>query len=368
MRKAIVLLMIMAIAGSAVAQELGPTRELPIKGSRSITYVPPAQAKQGGDNINDAVVIPGIPYSNSGTTIGYLDDYDVACTAESTSPDVVYSFTPAADIDITVDLCGSSYDTKTFVFDGLGNVVACDDDYYGSGGACGDWVSLIQRASLLAGTTYYIAIDGWGGDAGAYELAITEFVVPVPCEVTCDPDAVDEGEPRLLDGYVDLYNGGCNTDPVTAPFMDIDWTNDTDGVPPYDGSAFMCGKSGWFTAADGITATRDTDWFRVYALETGTMEMTVEAEWPTSIYKLAPLDCPTVAVELSATTDCTGASLSFPVTEGEEIWLWVGPSDFNPPPGVLNRNYIYSMTITNNMFGVVPVEETTFGSVKALYR
>ena len=124
-----------------------------------------------------------------------------------------------------------------------------------------------------------------------------------------------------------------------------------------------------FTAADGITASRDTDWFRVYALETGTMEMYVEAQWPTSIFKLAPLDCPTVAVELSATTNCeTGATLSFPVTAGEEIWLWVGPSDFNPPPGVLNRNYFYSMTVTNNMFGVVPVEESSLGAVKAMYR
>ena len=98
------------------------------------------------------------------------------------------------------------------------------------------------------------------------------------------------------------------------------------------------------------------------------MEFTVQAEWPTSIYKLAPLDCPTVVVELSATTDCTGASLAFPVTAGEEIWLWVGPSSFTPPPGVLNRNYIYSMTVTNNVFGVVPVDEASFGSVKALYR
>ena len=370
MRKAIVLMMIMAIAASAVAQDLGPTREMPTKDqSRSITYVPPVQAKQGGDNIDDAVVIPGIPYFNTGTTVGYLNDYDVACPSESTSPDVVYSYTPASDIVITVDLCGSSYDTKVFVFDGLGNVVACDDDYYGSGGPCGDWVSLIQAAELLGGTTYYIAIDGWGGDSGDYQMEITEFETPVPCPIECDPDAVDEGEPRLLDGYVDNYNGGCNTDPAAAPFMDIDWTNDADGLPPYDGSAFMCGKSGWFTAADGITASRDTDWFRVYALETGTMEMYVEAQWPTSIFKLAPLDCPTVAVELSATTNCeTGATLSFPVTAGEEIWLWVGPSDFNPPPGVLNRNYFYSMTVTNNMFGVVPVEESSFGAVKAMYR
>ncbi len=367
MRKAIVLLMIMSIAGSAVAQDLGATRDLSVKKSSSITYVPPAQPKQGGDNMDDAVVIPGIPYTNSGTTVGYLDDYDVACTDPSTSPDVIYSFTPAADIDISVDLCGSSYDTKTFVFDGLGNVVACDDDFYGSGGACGDWVSFIQRASLLGGTTYFIAIDGWGGASGDYELEIREFEVPDPCVVACDPDAVPEGEPRLMDGYVDNHNGGCNTDPVNSPFMDIDWTNDTDGVPPYDGSAFMCGESGWFTSGDG-GASRDTDWFRVFALETGTMEMTVQAEWPTSIFKLAPMDCPTVAVELSATTDCTGATLSFPVTEGEEVWLWVGPSSFDPPPGVTDRNYIYSMTITNNMFGVVPSEKTSFGSLKALYR
>ena len=44
-----------------------------------------------------------IPYSNFGNTQGYNDDYDIICDAgASTSPDVVYSFTP--DYDMVVDV------------------------------------------------------------------------------------------------------------------------------------------------------------------------------------------------------------------------------------------------------------------------
>ena len=31
---------------------------------------------QGGDTIEDATVIPSLPYHDEGTTIGYNDDYD----------------------------------------------------------------------------------------------------------------------------------------------------------------------------------------------------------------------------------------------------------------------------------------------------
>ena len=66
-------------------------------------YVPqnvPADGRQGGDTILDAVAI-ALPYSGTGTTVGYNDDTDESCPYDgSTSPDVVYSATPAADIAV----------------------------------------------------------------------------------------------------------------------------------------------------------------------------------------------------------------------------------------------------------------------------
>ncbi|MBD3232619.1 MAG: hypothetical protein GF315_02735, partial [candidate division Zixibacteria bacterium] len=51
---------------------------------------------QGGDTVNDATPIGAVPYSNTGTTSGYTNDYDEVCPfTGSTSPDVVYSFVPS---------------------------------------------------------------------------------------------------------------------------------------------------------------------------------------------------------------------------------------------------------------------------------
>ena len=134
--------------GTATAQDLGNSREIPVKNTPVVIYEPPAIPKQGGDTIGDAAVIPGLPYSNTGTTAGYNNDYDEACPyTGSTSPDVVYSFTPDSDVDVDVDLCGSSYDTKLYIYDSDLNRIACNDDAYFDDD-CGVYVSKIETNSL----------------------------------------------------------------------------------------------------------------------------------------------------------------------------------------------------------------------------
>jgi hypothetical protein len=277
----------------------------------------------------------------------------------STSPDVVYSFTPASDILLTVDLCGSSYDTKTYIFDPDYNMLACNDDFYFPGHPCGDYISKLEGVPLPGGITCYIVVDGYGGDFGDYVLSVTEYE---ECFVNCPADAVAEGEPPLHDGYDDQYNVGCGGHPPV--FQYINWTNDENGVPPYDGTAWLCGKSGWFLSSSG-GETRDTDWFSVFALETGQMEATLEPEHPCLLIKVGPTDCATASPELTVPADCgEPGNLVFPVTAGEEIWLWVGPTDFSGP--VLE--FTYFLTVSNNMFDVVGAEDKTWGGVKALYR
>ena len=59
----------------------------------------PAPTRQGGETVADAVVIAALPYNDSGTTAGYVDDYDEVCPyTGSTSPDVVYSYTPTEEM------------------------------------------------------------------------------------------------------------------------------------------------------------------------------------------------------------------------------------------------------------------------------
>ncbi len=349
--------------GSAIAQDLGNSRELPVKNTAIVTYEPPAVPKQGGDTIADATVIPGLPYSDTGTTVGYAHNYYEECPyGGSLPPDVVYSFTPGFDIQVDVDLCGSGYDTKTFIYDGDEfHLIACNDDFYFDE-VCGFYVSKIENVALFGGHTYYIVISGYGNEAGDYVLEVAEFE---PCIfVGCPDDAVPEGEPPLHDGYEDAFNGGCNSPNFDYHFQAIDWTNDEDGLPPYDGTAWLCGKSGWYLSPEG-GENRDTDWFRVYALETGMMEFTVESEYPCYIWVHSPLYCEHLVVYLWAQADCEApATLTFPVTAGQENWLWVCPTTFTGPV----TEFTYFMTVSNNTFDVVPTEEMSWGRVKSLYR
>ncbi len=360
MRHVIVLMMVLIVAGTAVAQDLGNSREQPVKNSPIVTYEPPAVPKQGGDTIGDATVIPGLPYYITGTTDGYVHDYDEMCPyGGNASPDVVYSFTPEMDVMIDLDMCGSGYDTKIYIYDPDMVLMACNDDFYFDDEICGDYVSKIEGAMLFGGITYSIVIDGYGGQSGPYVMDISLYH---DCYVTCHPDAVAEGEPALHDGYDDQFNSGCGGTPPS--FRTIDWTNDEDGVPPYDGTAWLCGKSGWYLGPEG-EEYRDTDWFTVQALETGLMEVTLEPEHPCFLIKLSSTDCATTEPELDVTADCgVTVTLTFPVTAGEEVWLWVGPTDFTGPVTEFN----YFMTVSNNMFDVVDSEDMSWGRVKSLYR
>ena len=93
-----------------------------------------------GDVVDSAMVIESIPFDTYGSTEGYFDNYDEVCPYNnSVSPDVVYAYTASEDMVVDIDLCGSMYDTKVYVYENeVGNLAlttdgeeACDDDFYG---------------------------------------------------------------------------------------------------------------------------------------------------------------------------------------------------------------------------------------------
>ncbi|MBL7034063.1 MAG: T9SS type A sorting domain-containing protein [Candidatus Delongbacteria bacterium] len=148
--------------------------------------IPEQQNRVGGEDIATAVSIPGLPYSDTGNTCGFVDDYDEVCPyTGSTSPDVVYAYTPAGNETVTISLCtGSTYDTKLFVYENLGtpgSPFACNDD------ACPGYVSELAGLSLTAGNTYYIVVDGYGGDCGDYTIDFTTPPPPPPGDACVVP-------------------------------------------------------------------------------------------------------------------------------------------------------------------------------------
>ena len=133
--------------------------------------------REGGETIAGAVAIHSVPYTDTGNTCDNVDDYDEVCDyPDSNSPDVVYAYVPNLDGVINIDLCYSSYDTKLYVYEGSytpGNPHACNDDYWGGSGDCLEYSSFLPSVPVVAGTTYFIVVDGYDGDCGDYQIDVT---------------------------------------------------------------------------------------------------------------------------------------------------------------------------------------------------
>lgn len=354
MRLLIILTILLLTIGTAAAFDLGPGQTT-TKGTGHVLMNPgQPDGREGGETMADAIHIAVLPFSDTGNTADNVDDYDAICPyGGSNSPDVVYFITPYNDMAISVDLCGSSYDTKTYIMDADQNVVACNDDYYFDSN-CGMYVSNIDMALLYGDTTYYIVIDGYGGDAGDYQLLVTTGEYPHPC-VDCGFHEM-EGEPELEDGSIDLYNSGCNDTSGLQPFQHLAGTGDE--------HLLFCGHAGW--VGEG---TRDTDWFTVTLGSTGVLEWGMDADQEVMGFLLGPQVCETVAVQESMEVGpCVPASLTLTGEPGEVLWLWVGSAEFIPPPGFVGNEFLYACEFHGLADAVVATEGISFDRLKSLYR
>ena len=207
----------------------------------------PAPTRQGGDDIPSATVISSLPYSDTGTTVGYNNFYDEVCPyTGSTSPDVVYSYTPLVNMlngYITLCIDVTNYDTKLYIYEdpnypspgtgATGVYHACNDDacsspYYPS------YVSELTGLTFTAGTTYYIIIDGYGGESGEYQIDftadssitgtlegyVTEFGTGTPIEgavvsitgTGLSATTLADGSYSIADILVGIYDISCEAD------------------------------------------------------------------------------------------------------------------------------------------------------------
>ncbi len=349
----------MVIACLAAAADLG--RQAPARPAASGKAPPPDPRviRQGGDTLLDAVPIP-IPYTGSGSTTGYADDYDEMCPFTGMAPDVVYEVTPAAAMQVTIDLCGSQYDTKVYAYGADMSLLGCNDDHY-AGAPCGQYVSLLEGVHLAGGEPSYIVVDGYGPESGTYEIAVTEFQ---PCDLPIPADALAEGEPPLVPEYEDCHNNGCS-----GPCPDSTWQ-----LLPGDqaGELVFHGRSGWYPAQVG--SLRDTDWLEIVLGPLGVAEITVDAEAPLYLFELGPQECSEVGVLQNVQGGaCQPATLTVTGEPGATVWIWTGPTTFEPPPwldpdGDFVAEFSYVLWLSGLESGPVAVETRTLGQVRALYR
>jgi hypothetical protein len=349
MRHAVTLALVLALAVPAAAQDLGT--QAPVKVPQSYPENIPDPERQGGDTIFFATFIPMLPYEDSGTTVGRVDDYDEICPySGATAPDVVYKYVATMSQPVDIDLCGSAYDTKVYVYDASLDLVACNDDFY-FGPPCGEYVSKIDHVWLDAGTTYYIIIDGYGGACGLYQLHVVGLVGTCYYHI---PNT--EGEPLLVDDYVDIYNGGCNS-PPDHPFQEV--------AGDSDGEAIISGVSGWYI--DHGSNQRDTDWFVLFMGPQNAIAVTICGVYATYAFELGPQVCETVGVVQQCTSmhGATGDMIITGYVPLAPVWFWVGPTVFAPPAGAENE-YNYNVWLSG-LAPTVFAEATTWSTVKALY-
>jgi hypothetical protein len=147
---------------------------------------PVLAAPPSNDDFAGATVIPGLPYNatldtSEATSEASDAELNVFCGAPAIDASVWYEFTPAADVNVLVDVSASDYSAGVFVATGSPGA-------FGPVEACGPgFVSFFAAA----GTTYVLMViddqqDG-GGNGGTLELSVTEAPPPPEIDVNVDP-------------------------------------------------------------------------------------------------------------------------------------------------------------------------------------
>jgi hypothetical protein len=348
-----VVVAVAVLATTALAQT--PTAVMPAKHSETAGE-PTYEGRIEGDTIEECWTIPALPFFDTRNTCGFADDYDEACPYDSNwAPDVVYCYSPPYDMCVSISLCDSYYDTKVYVYEDEwtpGFPLACNDDNFDCVDPPVSYTSWLESVELSAGHTYYIVVDGYGGDCGDYVLAMDEIECTPPCDVICS--GIPEGEPTCYDDYVDNYNGGCNSSGWSWSY-----------IPVSPGP--VCGESGVYDF--GGSTYRDTDWYLispyVYPCGDVPISITVEAEFGVLFGFVEGVPDCTAPAFYSYTTaaECTPITLTeyLPCVP---IAIFVAPSSWDP---AYTCGLEYSLTVEGYGDPTL-VESMSWGRVKSLYR
>lgn len=328
----------------------------PSANNKPISHIgahPAWDSREGGETIFQAIPITEFPFTDTGATCDNIDDYDAICPHDTPgSPDVVYTFVDPVGGVLMADLCGSSYDTKIYLYDAELNLVDCNDDFY-SGEPCGQYTSYIEMAPVERDQQYYLVIDGYGGDCGEYILEADVYCYTPPCvDAYCFDSNMHEGEPEMVDGYVDVYNGGCDAEvPV---FQDL-------YIPAGENHLKLCGWTGWYTTDD--VELRDSDWYRMVAsgenihLE-NQESFFVDMECDVMYIE----DCQNVSLLPFQMGTCSAGVIDIPTVPGEVVYLRVRPQSMSLAScAQFNEDYTLTFTgIEQETTAVAPASSAGF--------
>ena len=127
----------------------------------SLSLSEAAVAQPPNDNFANAQVLSGSTARVTGTNEDATREPGEPDDEEGNGPSVWYRWAAPTDGAVIIDTCGSGFDTVLLVYTGsaLGDLrrVTSDDD------GCADEQSRVTFTAS-AGTTYWIAVDGWDED------------------------------------------------------------------------------------------------------------------------------------------------------------------------------------------------------------
>jgi len=213
-------------------------------------------------------------------------------------------------------------------------------------------VENVMELNLAPGSYWlFVAPSDWGGYPcdSIYMMSLEGYMSAPDCVEFCPPGAIIEGEPVCGPDYVDEYNSGCNH--FTEQFLPID---------PVDGQIVICGQGGVYPW--GGLCYRDTDWYELELDEPREIEFCIMSGFD---YQLLIIDgnsgCPVYGFMYQLTgPPCDVVCDTYALDPGI-YWLWVGSWSWVPVD--CGRRYV--VTVTGY---TTPVDDTSWGSLKALYR
>jgi len=167
---------------------------------------------------------------------------------------------------------------------------------------------------------------------------------PVAQQCPCPPESGPEGEPNCFDGYVDNFNGGCNSTPVVYSVANC---------------SPICGNTGVYDGG------RDTDWYQI-TLGAGNFTFSARGDGFTVQYGIFRMSCPPGVIYNVFAPPCVAGVPLLVTGPGTFVIFVTCFPDFPMPP----CGSKYTLTISGPGIpscGTTPVESSTWGLIKSRY-
>ena len=194
----------------------------------------------------------------AGTTEGREDLHDGSCQPNDDA-EAVYAVAFNVPTPVCVDTNGSQFDTVLYVREGdcaEGAELGCQDDILPL-----ENLQSEVEFQALPGITYFVFVDGFTGNAGAYQLNIRL----TPCEQEPQDEICDNGADEDFDGLIDCADPDCADIPECVPGVCTNPIPILQEGPEFgtnldatDDGAGQCGGGGGRDVVYSLSVTGDT--------------------------------------------------------------------------------------------------------------